>query len=48
MTDRAYMTQEQIEATFEPTPDTCPDCGESLYFDNIKETKVCLECNYES
>ena len=45
--EREYMTQEQIEETFLPTLETCPFCGEHLYYDDVKNTKVCLECNYE-
>lgn len=48
MKNREDMNQEEIEATFKPTDQTCPKCGEMLYQDTIKETLTCLECTYET
>ena len=45
--ERENMTQEQIEATFKNTDTICEQCGEFLYHDIIKDTLVCLECNFE-
>lgn len=44
---REYMNQEQIEATFIPTKENCPKCGEVIYYDDCKDTLTCLECTYE-
>lgn len=45
--EREYMTQEQIEETFQKTEFLCEKCGECLYHDVTKKTLVCLECGFE-